>query len=196
MAPYSTVSSPIWRWLPLLLWSAFGALLVLLHLRAGSSTGFSQPLSAFSVGPDSTLYRAAFLLASGAPLALALADSRSRTDRLTLAMLVASSLGSFLAALAPSDGERLATTVDRLHALGMATWLASCTLLVLLRGPGLARFGSASALALRITASLLLLAVVAAKWLHAPELGLLQRLLVTLLLAALLPLFARRPSAS
>jgi hypothetical protein len=181
-----------WRWLPLSLWCAFGAILVLLHLRAGPWAGFSQPLSAFSIGPDRALYRTAFLLASGASLALATAMRKiHRTgSTLRLALLAAAAIGGAVVALLPSGGQPLATPADRLHALGMALWLSGCVLLVFLQSRARTRAGFPAWWTIRIATALLFTAVVTAKALHAPALGPLQRLLVMLLLGALVPLFS------
>lgn len=182
--------------LPLWLWTLFGAALVLLHVRDGSAAGLSAPLSAYSTGADRALYVAAFLLASFATLGLAVRRSADAGPSRARWLLVAASLGAVLVALLPSDGRQLATPADRIHAVGMAVWLTSCALLVVLRVPrslALDRIGSAL---LRVVVLLLFVAVVSAKTLQTPALGLLQRLLVALLFASFVPLFLARGSRS
>ena len=164
---------------------------VVLHLL--DSPRINHPLSAYSLGPASWLYRAAFLVLGLFLLLLAWRGPSSA--RLPLA---GAAVGAALAALTSSSGNSLATVHDRVHAAAMLVFfLGAIAALWALHAatPRHSRARVASLLVALIT-TLLFLTTAALKIAHSSGLPLLQRLLLgSLLLALALTWWRQWPAA-
>lgn len=144
-------------------------LLVALHVRSPRS--FESPLSAFSIGPTSTLYALAL---SFAGVGLILASFSTRSGLARVAVILAGG-GALLASWTPTDGLTMAELQDKVHLLGMLLFLGAGGVALVVSRP---RAGMSWATLATVAACIIF------KVVHSPALGWVQRAAVALLLVA------------